>query len=423
VNDHFIWCGVTNGSGQLNLTFADAGGNVLAQTTAYIQLQDIKQMYERWTVGDEPSIAPKTNAVPAVEGLPVGASAFLYTVPSNTNTPYILFVHGWNMETWNKDRWAETAFKRLYWQGYQGRFGSFRWPTGNGFTGSYWQTLTDPRNFDNSEFIAWQSAAGLLNKLNNLNAEYPSHVYMLAHSMGNIVAGEALRKAAQQGLGQLVNTYVASQAAVPGHCYDSTLTGNDLLDFGTLYGPDTPNIYNNWMATNGAAAGARINFYNTNDYALASGVWQLDQISKPDIRDQVYYYASSDLSTVQDLFKKSTYDNVVDAELIIKTHTGIFPTTLHLGDANTVQDRYEIMAFDSEPRSLAMGATPDVHTMPDVDLTRTTNPRIWPPDTNPNFLNKPYGEHFWHSAEFRGDNAQMQGYWSELLSSEAFNLK
>ena len=36
---------------------------------------------------------------------------------------------------WEKDRFAETAFKRLYWQGYQGRFGEFRWPTSYGFTG------------------------------------------------------------------------------------------------------------------------------------------------------------------------------------------------------------------------------------------------------------------------------------------------
>ena len=39
------------------------------------------------------------------------------------------------MESWEKDRFAESAFKRLYWQGYQGRFGVFRWPTDYGFKG------------------------------------------------------------------------------------------------------------------------------------------------------------------------------------------------------------------------------------------------------------------------------------------------
>ena len=223
--NHFIMCGVSNGTGGLNLTIADASGNVLAQSTSYLQIVDIKQMYERWTIGDMPSIALTTNAVPATEDLPIGASAFQYTQPQDTNTPYILYVHGWNMERWEKDRFAEAAFKRLYWQGYQGRFGSFRWPTENGFKGIS-SLATDPSekdNFDRSEYTAWQSSVGLLNKLKDLNAEYPGHVYMLAHSMGNIVAGEALRLATQQGLGHLVNTYVASQAAVSAHTYDTNI--------------------------------------------------------------------------------------------------------------------------------------------------------------------------------------------------------
>ncbi len=49
--NHFIWCGVNNGSGQLNLTITDGNGNVLAQASQWIQIVDIKQMYERWTVG------------------------------------------------------------------------------------------------------------------------------------------------------------------------------------------------------------------------------------------------------------------------------------------------------------------------------------------------------------------------------------
>jgi hypothetical protein len=408
--NHFIWCGVTNGGGQLLLTILDNNGNLLAQSSAYIQIQDIKQMYERWTVGDEPTIAPKTNAIPAVEGLP---TPFLYATSQNMNTPYILFVHGWNLETWEKDRFAESAFKRLYWQGYQGRFGEFRWPTTylNSTGNSYADDAILASIYDPGEYNAWNSADGLLNLLKTLHATYGNNVYVLAHSMGNIVAGEALRKAAQQGLGQIVNTYVASQAAVPGHCYDSTLSGSDLLGFeGGLLGPTTANIYNNWLTTNSAAAGTRINFYNTNDYALSSFHWQLDEEVKPDsvvgINPPYGYNGSpSDNPPLQDGF----YSTAILYP---------FQHTLYLGNENTLQDRYEITAFAAEPRSLALGTTPDVHTMVDIDLTRITNP-IWPPDST----GKNYEQHFWHSAEFRGDNAQMQGYWSELLSSEVFDLK
>ena len=54
--NHFIWCGVSNGTGALTLTISQGSTNTLAQTSAYIQLLDIKQMYERWTVGETPKL-------------------------------------------------------------------------------------------------------------------------------------------------------------------------------------------------------------------------------------------------------------------------------------------------------------------------------------------------------------------------------
>ena len=127
--EHLIWCGVSNGTGGLTLTISQGGTNTLAQTPAYIQLQDIKLMYERWSVGDNGTMAPTNNAYLAVEDLPPYTTAFQYGQSTDPNTPYILHVHGWNMQRWEKDRFGEAMFKRLYWQGYQGRFGIFRWPT------------------------------------------------------------------------------------------------------------------------------------------------------------------------------------------------------------------------------------------------------------------------------------------------------
>ncbi len=177
--DHYIWCGAGYGSGLLLLTIMDAGSNVLAQSWQSIQIVDIKQIYERWMVGDietnalgivEP-VTPMTNAVPAQDNYSPGAprSPFVYSYDpaTDTNTPYILFVHGWNLATWEKDRWAETAYKRLYWQGYQGRFGEFRWPTYYGFAGpsSILTNQNERDNFDSSEYNAWRAGLGLDNKL------------------------------------------------------------------------------------------------------------------------------------------------------------------------------------------------------------------------------------------------------------------
>jgi hypothetical protein len=428
VADHMIFCGVSRGKGELVLTIWK-GTNILAQTSAWIEIKDIKEMYERWTVGDSPKMDPTNTAYLASEDLPTGLAKFQYPSTIDTNTPYILFVHGWNMEQWEKDRFAERAFKRLYWQGYQGRFGLFRWPTDNGFSGEVFESssnpLTDSRNYDRSEWIAWRSAAGLLNKLNDLNAKYPGHVYMLAHSMGNVVAGEALRLS---GSNRVVNTYIASQSAIPAHVYDSTVT--NALQFtytyptpplsllgSRNYGPDTPNIYGDWLAANSGAVGRRINFYNPNDYALAAPRWGFDQITKPDSRplDFLYWFDGTPYDSVAGYTPGSTDDNPPWDHFFKGTSSGGAPL-----DITILTNRYEIMACAAESRSTALGATARITNFVPVDLTRLSNP-LWVSDPS----GHGYGDHFWHSAQFRGDAWQEWNYWKILLRSadEGFDIQ
>jgi hypothetical protein len=405
VSEHYIFCGAQAGSAQVDLQILDPSQNVVGDATAYLQINEIKQMYERWTVGEEPSQPPKTTPVPAVDNV---TTAFLYTPPTSTNTPYILLVHGWNLETWNKDRWAETAFKRLYWQGYQGRFGEFRWPTGYGFAGWYSiaTNFTEKDNFDNSEYQAWQSAVGLTNLLDQLNIEYPGQVYMLAHSMGNVVAGEALRL---EGTNQVVKSYVASQAAVSAHTYNTNIANYSFYYPPWSYHADTPNIYGNWFAgNNGGGAGRAISFYNTNDYALQRSVWQLDELLKPDgdvvegTTNWNYYYSGStnDPPPWTTNFYKQIFGDgdVVDFNIV-----------------TSLNNRYEVMSYDAQSWTTALGATPGI-----TNLSANLNlPIVWPPDPTGNN----YTEHFWHSAEFRGDSTGEWNYWNTLLfSSSGFNI-
>jgi hypothetical protein len=374
--NHFIWCGVSNGTGGLNLTISDASGNVLVQSTAYIQIVDIKQMYERWTVGDIPTTPPATTPTLVSDDSPAGMLAFQYTWPTDTNTIYILHVHGYNLEPWQKDRFAETEFKRLYWQGYQGRFGLFRWPT----------TFTPyARAFDDSESNAWASAAGLLTLLTNLNAEYPGNVYLTAHSHGAVVAGEALRQATQQGLRQIVNTYVVMQGAVDSHTYDPT-TPTRAVSF------STPDRYGQYY-TNGApcyfngsaGAGTYVNFFNTNDFALATNIWQRDQNMKPD----------------------SGYD-----------YSATFDRWYRLGAVSSIQlffpqNTYEIFSYCDQAHAYALGAQPNVGgSFISLGVTNQVSlPSVWPPDTS----GGNYSAHIWHSAEFRSDYPQRWLFWNEVL--------
>jgi hypothetical protein len=413
--NYFIWCGCASGSDQLTLTIADGSGNVLAQSSQYIQLQDIKQMYERWTVGDIPSMAPMTNVVPAEDnftpGMPATPFYYPYDPAYDTNDNYILYVHGWNMEPWEKDRWAETAYKRLYWQGYQGRFGSFRWPTDYNFEGTFSQiatNLTEKDNYDNSEFNAWRSGLGLNYKLEDLNSHYPGHVYVLAHSMGNIVTGESLRL---EGTTQIVNTYAVSQGAVSAHSYDTTIPDYsfDVTVFGIPYnlGPNVPNIYGNWFATNnGGAAGRVINFYNTNDYALARLHWQLDELFKPDksvleggVNWAYGYTGSTNDPPPWNNFWKQT------GSIVFGNQRTTFFDIVH-----SLNDRYEVMSYAAQSYTTALGATPGVgHFAGNLNLMT-----VWP---SPDPLGNNYASHFYHSAEFRGDAAWEWNYWNTLLFS------
>jgi len=372
LGNYFIWCGVSNGTGGLTLTIADGNGNVLAQTTAYIQIVDIKQMYERWTVGDNSQVPPMRSAILAPD-YPTNSmkAPFQYSQPPNTITPYILDVHGYNMQVWEKDRFAETAYKRLYWQGYQGRFGAFNWPT-----------AAHALEFGSSEAQAWNSAQGLLNKLNDLNEEYPGHVYLMAHSLGNVIAGEALRLA---GSTQVVNTYVAMQGAVSAHAYDPTTTKYTLTDdWGA------PDCYAHYW-TNGApcyfnssvGAGTYVTFYNTNDWAL-SGVWLLFQNSKP-VLDLNYSFVPPDFY----------YKNSGSTELFFPGNT------------------YELFDEIIQSRSYALGMQPNVggSFLTGTNYNQISLPNVWPPDTSGNN----YGAHIWHSAEFRSDNSQRWQFWNEVL--------
>jgi len=392
--NHFIWCGVSNGSGQLNLTIADGNGNVLAQASQWIQIVDIKQMYERWTVGENPNNVPTNAAYLATDGLPSGTLAFQYTPSQNTNTPYIMFVHGWNQPLWEKDRFSETAFKRIYWQGYQGRFGEFRWPTYYDFPfGEASYQAINTRNFDNSESNAWASGVGLLNKLTNLNTNYPGKVYLMAHSMGNVVAGEALRLA---GTNQVVNTYIAMQGAIASHAYDPTTPTRPLTLLGINWDSGTPNCYSNYW-TNGApcyfnssaGAGTYVNFFNTNDYALVQ-LWEPDQDFKPDnggLSYPGYFYSVSGLHPNGFYYQFGSATN--------SFHNLNFPG-----------DTYTIFSYCDEARCHALGAQINVGgKFADNQIELDGSPY--------NFGSA----HKYHSGEFRSDYAQRWQFWNEVLIS------
>jgi hypothetical protein len=261
----------------------------------------------------------------------------------------------------------------LYWQGYQGRFGEFRWPT----------TVQGAANlltaFNNSEFNSWESATGLLNLLTNLDAEYDGNVYLTAHSHGNVAAGEALRMA---GNHKVVKSYLALQGAMAAHAYDPTTPYRYAPIYPDFYAQYSPND-GTCFFDNSVGAGTSVNFLNTNDWALVQ-LWEPNQDLKP-----ANGYGFEANGTRTNFYLGTVEDNI---PLVLPAYT------------------YSVYSYCDPASCCALGAQSDVGGA--FANYQVYLPSIWPPDTS---TNRPYSTHVWHSAEFRSDYPQRWLFWNQAL--------
>ena len=86
-------------------------------------MKDVKDMYERYTVGDVQDA--NTSVLSSVDyqhwpcknrnTMPTPSNQ-VFTPPSDETQDYMLWVHGWNISPFDKDSYGDTAFKRLFWQ-------------------------------------------------------------------------------------------------------------------------------------------------------------------------------------------------------------------------------------------------------------------------------------------------------------------
>ncbi|MDB6015900.1 MAG: hypothetical protein JWR19_389 [Pedosphaera sp.] len=325
---YLLFEGASIGTGQLTLTVAQ-GSNILAQTSTWLDLRDVKDIYERV------HIAGVTNILPGNGFL---ASSFVQDnwvdSGSDEDTNIVVFVHGWRMGEWEYENFSETMFKRLYWQGYHGRFASVRWPT---LSADDFQPIPlgrDYLTYNRSEFRAWESAKGVSDYLTNLKQRLPNYsLNVCAHSMGNVVMAEALKL--QLAAGQHnVRNYVLMQAAVPASCYDTSFTNYAPMLAAEASQP-TPNTYRGYPGSiGGAVNGHLVDFYNANDYALATGTI----INMFGIAIPIHWEAN------QENFKP-------DAPQGYRTDG-----TNCANGFNVISDPREIMSFCARPRSKAVGA-------------------------------------------------------------------
>jgi hypothetical protein len=264
---NFLFEGAGIGEGQLTMTISQ-NGNPIAQSSAYLDLHDIKDFYERAVITNNMSgaISNWSSAINSVQPSTVSALGI--------DTNLIVFVHGFNVGNWDWLNDSEAVFKRLYWSGFNGHFCTVKWPCE---PVTAWTFITvDTSIFNDSEIKSYKAGTALKDYLSQLRSRFPNYqLNVLAHSQGNAIMGEAIEQGAP------FDTYILTQGAMPASSYDvNATTSSTLLAAEAVYG--TPE----WqpMGYHGAYTnmiGKIVSYYNPNDSVL--NVWNADQVAgKPD---------------------------------------------------------------------------------------------------------------------------------------------
>jgi pimeloyl-ACP methyl ester carboxylesterase len=343
--------GCSVGKGQLKVVILDKNKQVIGEGPGvWMDLCNVKTMYERATV------SPDAPYHPYLFSDQPGSDTYLsFTIDtdnafmkqSDEEAKALVFVHGWNMSYGEYLSFSETMFKRLWWQGYKGRFCAFRWGT---------LTLTDLDSYNTSEFWAWRYGDALRDYIENpasdpalgLKVRLPGYsVSIVAHSMGNIVAGSALRR------GATVHRYFLMEAAVPSGCYnDSVNNFQSFLDAEVAH-PTSDVVsdlgYRLYLQSASGNVGKMVNFYNELDFALATGGyvfhwlqtnWVNQQINnKPDNPGSVFVPGQYHYDPYQPIGQRCNLTYITGSRSVLNI--------------------FESLSYVARPRSRALGAEPN----------------------------------------------------------------
>jgi len=261
----FLFEGVTEGKGELTVVFLDHNDKEIAEGgSVCLDVKDIKKMYQRViATPDVLNPLPYASTSSTFDETTLGYSIdrlVEFESPFEEDPQCLIFVHGWRMTSEDSTAFAETMFKRLWWQGYKGRFVGLRWGT---------QTSFD--SYNTSEWLAWKYGKSLKDYVDSyLRKKLPLYaINIAAHSMGNVVTGSALQR------GMKLNTYILMEAAIPSGSYNDSVNSYPKFLQAELSGrtPDTvaQGGYRLFLQSAAQNVGDFVSFFNIDDYALATG--------------------------------------------------------------------------------------------------------------------------------------------------------
>ena len=342
-NKCFLFEGAGAGKGELVLTIYH-GSDIVAQTWAYLDLHDVKDLYEQARITNVQTNWPQMVDSPTTSSFQIEHKVSAENAGSEKQL--VVFVHGWRITHWAYYNFAETMFKRLYWQGFNGRFAALYWPTLSADTFG-----TDPLaqtfsflTFNRSEHVALDSGVGAASYLDDLRQRFPDFtISVCSHSQGADVMAEALKELAAVNQKPIQN-YVMMQGAFTAQSYDPNVTNyQDLLNREAVV--PTPNTYLSYaQKITNAVLGKIINYFNPQDYALA--LWNQNQLF---FMQQTNNNVVSYLTMKPDVFWGYQTDGA-NAWLTNNVVGQLLATT-----PRVVTNILELMPFVARPRSLAVG--------------------------------------------------------------------
>ncbi len=258
------------GKGQLVMIINQSDGSQIGEgPSVWLDLKNVKKMYQRGRAvpvfQDQPYDHMDAWTPSQIIAEPFEAD-HPFSQPRDEEKNVIVYVHGINgpgsqdieYQGWMSD--SETIFKRLWHQGFKGRFAAFKWLA---------LTPAFPFRFNESEYRAWKCGQGLAHFLSGLPSDYQRNLY--SFSQGAPVCGAALSV-----YGASVANYVMTQAAVPAGCYDTSPVINN-YDLFAKREPQSPTPdttedlgYRGYLSSLNVS-GAVVSFFNTVDYALKTG--------------------------------------------------------------------------------------------------------------------------------------------------------
>jgi hypothetical protein len=272
----FLFEASSEGKGELVVSFWKDGRKVGETPGVWLDLKNVKKLYQHQTLGGAD---------------PWGSIEF--EPPDQEQKDVIVFVHGWRLSPGDTASFAETMFKRIWWRGFKGRFAAIRWDTYYNSRDHGWIPLAGQAidaylaQYNDSEHNAWLAGLALKTFVDDLPRDYTKNI--VAHSMGNVVTGSALK------YGMTPSNYALLNAALPASCYDEnelikqspgtvTVAGVPVHLWNELTPDDDPDPATRALAYRGrlkSVAANLISFYLSSDYAT-SFAWELNNaLTKP----------------------------------------------------------------------------------------------------------------------------------------------